>query len=235
MNTNQLISLSVILSSTVFLSACGGGDVSTERDDTASASYKVTFTTQWTASTFPSNFPGGAHFSALTGGTHNDQVIFWEKGQAASAGIESMAETGAQGALINDIRAAQDNGKAEFILGGPDAGAAATVSFEFDINPEYPLVTLVTMVAPSPDWFVGVQNLSLYDNAADEWKQDVTVNLGVYDAGTDNGVTFTSADSDTQPAATITLLSSAAADTDFIDGVGPAGEYIASFKFERIR
>ncbi|MBE9568786.1 MAG: spondin domain-containing protein [Proteobacteria bacterium] len=232
----RLITVSAILTSTAFLNACSSDrNAVTERDPIASASYRVTFSTQWTSTGFPTNFPGGAHFSALTGATHNDQVIFWEKGQAASAGIESMAETGAQGTLINEVQAAQSDGKAQFILGGSGAGATGTVSFEFDINPEYPLVTLVSMVAPSPDWFVGVQNFTLYDSIADDWKQTVTANLAVYDAGTDSAATFIAGDSDTKPTAGITLLSSTATDTDFVDGVGPAGEYIASFRFERIK
>ena len=33
-----------------------------------------------------------------------------------------------------------------------------------DISQDHPLVTLVTMVAPSPDWFVGVSAMALFEN-----------------------------------------------------------------------
>lgn len=229
--------LAYLFSLMFILSACSSEEsgLSTDRDPDADASYKVTFTTAWTAVSFPANFPSGAHFSGLVGGTHNDQVRFWEIGQNASAGIESMAETGSQSALAAEVELAKSVGSANFVLGGQGNAAAGSVELEFDINELYPLVTLVSMVAPSPDWFVGVSDLSLYDDTAGDWKQTLEVSLKVYDAGTDSGLVFTAADDDTQPPELIVSLTSDPIDTDFIDGVGPGGEFIATFSFERIK
>lgn len=58
-------------------------------------------------------------------------------------------------------------------------------------------VTLVSMIAPSPDWFVGVSGLSLYENG--EWVSEKVAELYLYDAGTDSGINFTSADVVTTP------------------------------------
>jgi hypothetical protein len=45
------------------------------------------------------------------------------------------------------------------------------------------------MVAPSPDWFAGINSLSLCRNGA--WIDGETVELAdVYDAGTDSGEAF---------------------------------------------
>jgi len=217
------------------LYACGRTDnVGTERDPFADASYKVTFTTSWTVADFPTKFPAGAHFSKLVGGTHNDQVKFWEDGQIATAGIESMAETGSKSGLASEVSAAKTDGKAEFILGGAGNSAAGTTTLEFDINEMYSLVTLVSMVAPSPDWFVGVRDLSLFDNATGAWKQTVVVDLAVYDAGTDSGAGFAAADADTRPAEPVSLLSTNPVDTDFVNGVGQGGRF-ATMTFERIK
>ena len=56
------------------------------------------------------------------------------------------------------------------------------------------------MLAPSPDWFVGVSALSLLaeDGA---WKEREQVMLRLYDAGTDDGATFTAAERQQQPGA----------------------------------
>ncbi len=51
------------------------------------ARYTVTWTATWSGETFPTNFPGGAHFSGLIGGTHSDAVAFWAPGSLASPGI----------------------------------------------------------------------------------------------------------------------------------------------------
>ena len=59
----------------------------------------------------------------------------------------------------------------------------------FDIDEAFPLVTIATMIGPSPDWFVGVQSLTLFDGGA--WIPQISVDMIVYDAGTEDGVGFT--------------------------------------------
>ena len=226
----------VFLAIFITVAACSsGGGNGTDRDANADATYKVTFTGLWTAADFPTGFPGsGAHFTTLVGGTHNNQVIFWEPGQPATQGIENMAESGSTGALSSEVEAAKIDGKAEFVLlGSGNTGAAAMSTLEFDINQTYPLVTLTSMVAPSPDWFVGVHGLSLFDDTAGDWKQTVTVELKVYDAGTEGGVSFSLNNSDSS--GFIALLTSSPTDTDFTDGVGSGGKFIAAVTFERIK
>ncbi len=232
------IKILMLISASLLAAGCSEDPASvagTDRDREADASYRVSFTSAWSSTVFPTGFPAGAHFSALTGATHNDQIKIWEIGQLASEGIESMAETGSQDALIAEVEAAKKVGTVDFVLGGEGNAAVGTAILEFDINVLYPLVTLVSMVAPSPDWFVGVRDLSLFDVTADDWVQTLEVALMVYDAGTDSGLSFNSGDSDTRPPEIINLLSSSAADTDFVDGVGPAGEFIGTFKFERTK
>jgi hypothetical protein len=53
------------------------------------------------------------------------------------------------------------------------------------------------MIAPSPDWFVGVSGLCLCEGNA--WADSVIVDLFPYDAGTDGGTTYLSPDRDTDP------------------------------------
>jgi len=53
------------------------------------------------------------------------------------------------------------------------------------------------MLAPSPDWYTGIVNLNLYKN--NKWVDEMTVKGVVYDAGTDSGVTYKSANLKTDP------------------------------------
>ena len=158
-------------------------------------------------------------------------------GQNASAGIESTAETGSQFIFSDEVGAARADGKAEFTLAASgNASAAGTVELTFDINETFPLVTLISMVAPSPDWFVGVHDLSLFDVASGEFKQTVVVELKVYDAGSEDGQGFSLSNADTQPKQPIELLSRInPADHDFINGTGSGGDFIATMTFERIK
>lgn len=74
---------------------------------------------------------------------------------------------------------------------------ARLTSVALTLTPDFPLVTLVAMIAPSPDWFVGVGNLDLRPGG--EWIEEIVVELYPFDAGTDSGPGYTSPDQATIP------------------------------------
>ena len=166
------------------------------------ATYRVTFEATWSAGTHPTDFPPGPHFSPLIGATHSADVAFWAEGGMATPGIRSMAETGGTSALATEVTEAITAGMADrVLLSGGIGTSPGEVTLTFDVRRDRPLVTLVSMIAPSPDWFVGVHDLSL--RAADAWRDEVTITLVAWDAGTDSGPTYTSLNQATQPAAPI--------------------------------
>jgi hypothetical protein len=172
---------------------------------TPTARYQVTFDATWSVQSHPRDFPPNPHFSPLVGGTHSARENFWEPGRIASDGIEAMAERGNPSLLADEIRAAVGRGNAEFVLrGDPLALSPGSVGLEFAISDRFPLVTLVTMVAPSPDWFVGVHDLPLLEDGA--WVEELRVVLFAYDAGTDSGGTYVAPDLDTRPRQPIGLI-----------------------------
>ena len=73
------------------------------------------------------------------------------------------------------------------------------------LTTDHPRVTLLTMIAPSPDWFVGVSGLSLLDEQG-EWMASRTVNLYPWDAGTEGGTEFSLSNPATSPQGVITSL-----------------------------
>jgi len=164
-----------------------------------SAAYTVTFETTWTAATHPDDYPANPHFSGLVGGTHDGQVGFWAPGELASLGIQRMAEWGSQAELQAEVQTAIDAGTAgETIAGAPLWTVPGSTDLGFTVTAAHPLVTLTAMVAPSPDWFVGVRDLDLRDGQGG-WLPEVVVVLYPYDAGTDSGVTYGSPDQATVP------------------------------------
>lgn len=162
------------------------------------ASYRVAFTSTWGATTHPDGFPGDAHFSDLIGATHSSRWAMWVVGGLASPGIERMAERGKSAPLTSEIDAAIRAGHAGTVLvGGNIKRSPGSVSLEFRIARAFPLVSLVAMLAPSPDWFIGVAGLDLCENQ--HWANERTVVLYAYDAGTDSGMSYHAPDADTQP------------------------------------
>jgi hypothetical protein len=162
------------------------------------AEYTVRFDATWSEQTHPIDFPENPHFSGLIGGTHHGGISFWSEGTLASPGIESMAETGSKLLLQGEIQDAIDMGTAAAIIsGGGIPLSPGSVSATFTIEETHPLVTLVSMLAPSPDWFVGVAGLSLREGG--EWVPTKVVDLVVYDAGTDSGTNYGSPNQPTMP------------------------------------
>ena len=171
-----------------------------------SATYRVTFEGKFTASALASgvSVPSGEHFTTLIGAVHNGSVTFWSSGGTASAGIESMAEVGGTSTLKSEINA---NSNALAIIEQSIAsGGTATATVDITLTTDHPLVTLTSMIAPSPDWFVGVSGLSLRNTADDGWQPSLTVNLFPWDAGTEEGTEFSLSNSATSPQGTIASI-----------------------------
>lgn len=189
------------------------------------AMYELTFRSTWSRETHPAGFPAGAHYSRLVGATHRADVEFWNVGGLASPGIELMAETGGVTSLQAEVEQAIAAGTADqYLLGFPLGTTPGELPFSFEVNQDYPLVTLVTMLAPSPDWFSGTHGLSLRSEDG-EWLGRVEHPLTVYDAGTDSGATYTAIDEDTNPQEAIRV---------FNEGPFTASSNIGTFTFLRI-
>ena len=169
------------------------------------ARYRVTVTGNWTSGTHPTDYPSNSHFSPVIGMTHKSGVSMFKENELATEGIEVMAETGGTSPLDDEINAIINTGMANTLIAksGLSSGSS-TISFELDVDIDFSYVTLVTMIAPSPDWFVAIENVNLY--GTNSFLVEKTVNAVAYDAGTDSGTTFASADADTDPAENITLL-----------------------------
>ena len=210
--------ISILISTLSILTACGGDSAGL-----AGATYKITFNSSWSAITHPDNFPASPHFSGLIGATHNEHDVYWKENELATAGIEAMAETGSKVILSTEINNKIASGNSDVLISEAGIGVSpGSVSFNLVLKAEFSRITLVSMLAPSPDWFVGVSGLNLLDNG--EWLKSKTVKLYVYDAGTDDGTTYTAIDSDTNPKQTIQQIKSS---PFLVDGkVTEIGEFI---------
>ena len=175
----------------------------------SSAVYSATFRGAWTTDVTPGGIPANAHFTQLVGGVHNADATFLSGGGTATGGVESVAEDGNPNSFKNEINAAGANRLS--VLESETGGGndyTATGSFavnNFTLSTDHPRVTLITMIAPSPDWFVGVAGLSLLD-ADGNWVQSLTVNLYPWDAGTEDGTGFAMVNAATSPQGTITSI-----------------------------
>ena len=177
------------------------------------ATYDVTFKGNWTTSSTTVAVPGSAHFTTLIGAVHNSDVTFWESGGTATAGVELVAEIGGTSTFRTEINNAEEGTVKSTVQKSPGSGPTGMNTFEVEFSRTHPLLTLLSMIGPSPDWFVGVSGLSLLDSS-DAWRSSHTVDLFAYDAGTEDGESFSLSNPNTNPQGTITSLRNTGKFTD---------------------
>ena len=169
----------------------------------SSATYAVTFQGNWTTASTPGGVVSGAHFTTLIGAIHNEMVIFWESGGTATPGVENVAELGITGTFKSEINA--NSNAISVVEKGVSGGGTGSAAFDITLTNEHPLVTLLSMIGPSPDWFVGVSGLSLL-NTQGQWMSTLEVDLFPYDAGTEEGTEFSLSNPATSPQGVITSI-----------------------------
>ena len=174
--------------------------------DLAPARYQVTFSSRWTEKDHPLEYPGPkfaglsvAHFSPIIGASHKAGYALFAEGATPSPGLERLSEEGKHDPLGEEIAASIASGDvlAKLENDAPLKDHGQTLTAEVGVDGTHPQVSLVAMIAPSPDWFAGVKDVDLVENG--QWVAEKTVDLLPYDSGGDDGATYRADDADAQP------------------------------------
>ena len=175
--------------------------------DTDTAVYTVSLRASWSEQLHPDWFPSGAHLSPMVAWSHGQRNIAYSVGAVASDGMELMAETGGTGILEEELEALTATGYVFNHALGSVFDAPGEVSVTLRLSKSAGRATVVSMIAPSPDWFIAVQNIPLFEDGV--WLERKEVVAALYDAGTDSGTSFRAFNRDTSPAEPITSLAEA--------------------------
>lgn len=227
--------IGLITISIIGLAACGGKSNSTsinEPQGTGEQTYQLTFNAKWNKTDFPTGFPSNPHFSPIIGATHNDQDFLWGTGKASTNGLEVVAETGGTGPYNTELDKKKTEGNVENIFKGSSFTSPGSMSLKFKVNSSFPLVSAISMIAPSPDWFIGIRDVNLYPDS--KWVDTLTFDLKLYDSGTDTAETFTAVDAN-GGTGIVALVSTPAANTDINEGVHRSnGKVVGTIVLQRI-
>lgn len=167
------------------------------------AKYRIELTSLWTKDRFPFEYPDTSllhkpHFSGLIGGAHADSFHLFTEGEMPSAGLERLSEQGKHDPLDAEINSHVAAGHVLALTeSGPLKDFNETVSAEVMVDDAHRRVSLVAMIAPSPDWFLAVADVDLMENGT--WAASRTVDAFAWDSGGDDGTTFLADDLDTNP------------------------------------
>lgn len=167
------------------------------------AEYTVVVKSRWTAANHPFEYPKanpltGPHFSGVIGASHNATYSIFQEGSLPTPGLERLSEEGKHTPLDEEIKAAIAADQAGMLFeSGPLRDFNDSLVTTVRVDDAHPIVSLVAMVAPSPDWFTGVTNVNLMENGA--WAASRTLDLIAYDSGGDDGITYKAPDRDNNP------------------------------------
>ncbi|XP_015593470.1 spondin-1 [Cephus cinctus] len=166
------------------------------------AKYSLTLEGIWSNETHPRDFPISrwlTHFSDLIGASHEANFSFWGRDHVATDGFRQLAEWGSATGVEAELREQATHLKTLIKAAGlwyPNVNANTTTSFKVDRK--HPLVSVASMLGPSPDWVIGVSKLNVCQKDC-SWMRSMIIDLYPWDAGTDNGISYMSPNSETKP------------------------------------
>ncbi len=160
------------------------------------ATYQVRFVGTWSQSTHAGYYINTAHFSPFVVWTHPESLKVFSAGKDASAGLEKVAELGGTVTFEKELDLLKDRGLKSYSIGKRfDAPGESLARIE--VSEKSPFVTAVSMIAPSPDWIVAAEDVLLYED--DTWATSTKVFVRTYDAGTEQGSSFSITNPATDP------------------------------------
>lgn len=207
--------------------SCKKQEVKTPEPVLAYVSYKVILTTKWTAPDF--TVPPLAHLTTLVGMVHAKDTFLWSDRQA-SVGLEFVAEVGSTPRLMRELDTMIVKQKALYQFAVLPPVINGSVEFPLTFTPGFPAISFASMIAPSPDWFTGINNYSLLQN--NQWVEDITIELILYDAGSEEGDIFGYNNPPSIPLQNVSVLS--AANATVLANGNPVLGKIATLRFIRI-
>ncbi|KAL1122706.1 hypothetical protein AAG570_003033, partial [Ranatra chinensis] len=118
------------------------------------------------------------------GQSHDSSSWLFRVGSAVSQEVKLFAESGCWegwsprwGSILDQFTAP------------PVTTGQGRTEAQFFLDGNHSLVSLMSRIIPSPDWFVGLDSFQLCVDG--NWLDTITIEVDPMDAGTDNGFTFT--------------------------------------------
>lgn len=132
-------------------------------------------------------------FSPISGVSHSNRLSLFTVRGYADEGVAAIAKTGDNSIFLENAMAIMN--KTGYIR-SIDSTEGLTLPWKsgrvmLSVDCMRPFVTVLSMLAPSPDWIVQVSNKNLFDPRSRKFVSRISGNLIAYDAGVDSGSGFT--------------------------------------------
>ncbi|XP_076079810.1 spondin-1-like isoform X3 [Mytilus galloprovincialis] len=179
------------------------------------ARYHMHFKGIWSRQTHPKHFPLKEertrllHWSSIVGASHGEDYSIWEYGKPASRAVKEVCEYGYVNHMEQEMRRNTDKiltvVKTQPLWGERDI-TKKSLDTQINVNQHNHLISLLSMIGPSPDWCIGVSKLNMC-RADCKWEDEISIDLYPWDAGTDSGLSYFSHNIETDPPENIHKIS----------------------------
>lgn len=166
--------LAITVLSASLLSACGGSSNNdSDKNDSANKTEMLSYNIE--VNNLTSNQP----LSPILAQLHNSEYAAWKIGQAASLGLEMLAEGGDNSTLLNGKMPNVYRSISGVAAIGPGASDMQSIQTEMSANMK---LTFISMLVNTNDAFIGQTGIDLSNLVVGE---EVKYFLPIYDAGTE--------------------------------------------------
>ncbi|XP_013193624.2 uncharacterized protein LOC106137359 [Amyelois transitella] len=154
------------------------------------AVYSVKLSMLWSEKRFPKDYPTNrpkAQWSPVFGQSHNSSYRLYHVDEVAKETVRNFAQFG----KIDDLVTEGDEDQRvydQFSAPALSNGTGEMTNLVF-VDGTHSLVSLMSRLIPSPDWFIGVDGIDLCVDSG--WLDQITLDLRPLDAGAASGLTFT--------------------------------------------
>jgi len=195
---------------TCMLNTYSSSEMSIERTNSGIPSsndvqYNCMFQNLWTKDRHPNEFPeiAAAHWTKQVLASHNIRYSMWSEGSLANDAVETLAEAGGIADILKDLQERDDSydiGYDKYLY-----VQDPSVYFEpLEMTSEKRYISAITKLAPSPDWFSGFHDFDAVNEDRNTWYEEFVIPVYPYDAGTEDGDTYTTSNLPSNPRRPIT-------------------------------
>ncbi|KAK9509472.1 hypothetical protein O3M35_006782 [Rhynocoris fuscipes] len=134
--------------------------------------------------------------------SHEKTRTLFRIGSRVTSQVKTFAETGRW-----EVTEGQGSpGLLDQFTGPPVPSGQGRTEAQFFLDGNHSLVSVMSRIIPSPDWFVGLDSFQLCVDG--NWLDTITIEVDPLDAGTDNGFTFTAPNWVTEPQGVVYRITS---------------------------
>ena len=167
--------------------------------------YNISLNSVWSLKTHPYWTPLEPQILPFLSFSHKKDNNILQLGKVPDLGFEKYIEEGNTKLLINSILRSKKKNEIRSYTKGSKIHSPDIVDNILRVTKEHPYITFIAPIHPSPDWFIGVSNIQLYFPQTG-WVEEIKIPVQIYDAGTDDGIDFTSNNINTKSSAGIQYL-----------------------------